>query len=254
MLAAAGWQLIDGELAAWRREGRRPLFWWRDDDVRAPSASLRRLLELSERNHVPIALAIIPDVDLTPLGEALLDRPQVTAIQHGCDHVDRNHGGGFSAEFAPTQPAEDVAATITAAWRRLCSAVDAVPVYAPPWNRLTANVAAALATTPLRAVSVYGANVAPAGAMPRINTHIDVMKWRPPRFRGAPFLLLRLWRQLRVRRRTARWEEPIGWLTHHRNLDEDAWVFMEILLRRLGPTRGIVTWRSIGELADFSSP
>ena len=170
------WSLIEREAGAWRRAGHAPVLWWRDDDARKPSAGLERLLALSHRFATPVALAIIPDVDLSALAAVIGGHPRLRAIQHGCDHVDRNKGGAFSAEFAPDTPADEVAARIAAHWRRLSEAMPAAPIYAPPWNVLTPNVKDALVRTPLRAVSLYGFSESPEARPPRIDTHIDIMK------------------------------------------------------------------------------
>ena len=242
--------MIEGEAAAWARAGHAPLFWWRDDDARRPSEGLYRLLRLSQAHRVPLALAVIPDVDLTDLAGAIAGNPLVRAIQHGCDHVDRNIGGGFSAEFDPAAPDGEVAAAVNAAWERLSRATDAAPIYAPPWNVLTPNVRRALAETPLRAVSLYGALKAAPDGMSEINTHIDIMNWRPARFRGSGAILARLWRQLRARRKDGRWGEPIGLLTHHKNLDPAAWAFLKTFLARAAAPAAGFRWRSALDLID----
>ncbi len=245
--------MIDGEAAAWARAGQAPLLWWRDDDARRPSAALDRLLRLSEARRVPLALAVIPDVDLTDLAGAIAERPFIRAIQHGCDHVDRNVGGGFSAEFNPASPQADIAAAVNGGWRRLSEATNAAPIYAPPWNVLTPNARGALAATPIRAVSLHGALSGARDGLAEINTHIDIMRWRPARFRGTAAILGRLWRQLRARRKDGRWDEPIGLLTHHKNLDADAWAFLEGFLERAtAPTSGF-RWRSAADLVQGGS-
>jgi hypothetical protein len=250
LIETALWALIDAEVNAWRRAGRASLLWWRDDDARQPSESLERLLVLAEGRQAPLALAVIPDSDLPGLADALLAHPSTTVIQHGCDHVDRNRGGGVSSEFSPDTPSADIAATIAESWERLSVVRRTIPVYAPPWNVLLPNARQALKRTPLRAVSVYGASAPNEDGLPDINTHIDVMKWRPARFRGSPAILTRLWRQLRARRLGRRWDEPIGLLTHHKNLDPAAWSFLERLLDRLNARSGAFQWRSIDQLLE----
>jgi hypothetical protein len=248
--ASTLWRMIDGETAAWKRAGHAPLLWWRDDDARRSSQGLERLLRLSCEHDVPLALAVIPDVDLTDLASAIANRPLVRAIQHGCDHVDRNIGGGFSAEFNPFWPVADVAAAVNAGWRRLAEATSAAPIYAPPWNVLTPNVRRALAMTPIRAISLYGALAGPQDGLIQINTHIDIMRWRPARFRGTTAVLSRIWRQLRARRKDGRWDEPIGLLTHHKNLDAEAWTFLEAFLDRATAPESPFRWRSALDLAE----
>lgn len=239
--------MLEGELGTWRAAGHEPRFWWRDDDARQPSPALVRLMDLSAAHGAPIALAIIPDVDLAPIGEAIDGRPLVTAIQHGCDHVDRA-GPPVSAEFQAQTAPEEVAEAIQCGWARLSAATPAAPIYAPPWNVLTPNVATALTSTALRAVSLYGGRRGLGADMIQINAHIDIMSWRPQRFRGAPAILGRIWRQMRSRRRRRSWSEPIGLLTHHRNLDVEAWDFLAAFLARGAAARSPIRWRCASEL------
>lgn len=244
------WEPIEVEVELWAKAGKTPQFWWRDDDARRPSASLSRLLSISSNHQVPVTLAVIPDVDLTELAAEIRDRTLVSVSQHGCEHVNHNKGGGFQAEFAADRPAREVAATLNDAWRRLSQAMDAVPLYVPPWNNLTANVWQALAETPLRAVSRFGPVQHPVEGPAEINVHFNIAEWGPPRFRGAKPILERVARELRIRRREGRWTEPIGLITHHKNNDAESWAFLEAFFdRAAGPGLGF-EWRAIWQLME----
>lgn len=254
MIETVLWALIDTESRAWRRQGHTPRLWWRDDDARKPTPSLERLLSLAERHHAPLTLAVIPDSDVAELARVLLAHPSVKVIQHGRDHIDRNQKGRISSEYAPDTDPGVIAASIIAGWERLSIIGGIIPVYAPPWNVLLPNARQALNATPLQAVSIYGASTAHPDGLPDINTHIDVMKWRPARFRGAPEILTRLWRQLRSRRLGGRWNEPIGLLTHHKNLDPAAWSFLDRLLGQWDRRHASFEWRSIDQLLEDTAP
>jgi hypothetical protein len=236
------WRLVDAELAAWRRAGKTVNFWWRDDDARGPSAALDRLLSVGRRFDVPLALAVIPDRDLAALAGRLAGEGLVSPIQHGCDHIDRAGPGEPSCEFRAEAAPAEIAIAISDAWGRLSAAMNATPLYAPPWNLAPQNVVQALATTPLTHVSLYGGDT--AGPIARLNAHIDVMRWRPARFRGAAAVWLRLRKLLMARRRQGSWADPIGLLTHHRNLDEPAWAFLEEFFTRAASRRDVVQWKT----------
>jgi hypothetical protein len=240
------WVLAEAELGAWRRAGHVARLWWRDDDAREPSPALDRLLALCNRFNAPVALAIIPDRDLAPLAGRLSREPLVCPIQHGCDHLDRAGAQGPSSEFPLESSPDEIAAAINAAWRRLSAAMNPAPIYAPPWNRAPANVAQALAATPLTRLSLYGEDR--VGPQPGLNAHLDVMSWRPAQFRGVAPIMHRLRRLLRARRRAARWRAPIGVLTHHRNLDPPAWAFLTELLAWVARHNRELEWRSAREL------
>jgi hypothetical protein len=250
LIETALWALIDAETGAWRRRGHMPQVWWRDDDARGPSESLDRLFALAKARQAPLALAVIPDLDLTALAAVLPAHSSISIIQHGCDHVDRSPSPQVSSEFAPDTSPDDVARKILSGWERLSVIPGTVPVFVPPWNVLLPNVREALRQTPFRAVSTYGAAAPRSDGLADINTHIDIMRWRPARFRGGAEILTRLWRQLRARRRRQRWNEPIGLLTHHKNLDTEAWSFLDRLLGRLADRTAGFRWRSLGELLE----
>ncbi len=237
------WRAFESEIAAWGRAGRAPTLWWRDDDARGPSPMLDRLIGLSERHRAPVALAVIPDRDLAPLAAAIAGASLLTPIQHGCDHIDRG-AADRSTEFAADTPAAMVADAIGAGWARLAGTLAPAPIYAPPWNVLTVNVAEALKATPLRAVSLYGEDAPAPPGLISLNAHIDIMRWRPACFRGQSEILRRLVRLLQGRRRGKRWEDPVGVLTHHRNLDPESWAFMEALLAR-APA---IAWSAVTQL------
>ncbi|MBV9567125.1 MAG: glycosyl transferase family 28, partial [Hyphomicrobiales bacterium] len=66
---AAAWEQLDMTLEAIANEDETLAFWWRDDDVVAPSPALDRLLRLSERFDAPVALAAIPLLATEALAE-----------------------------------------------------------------------------------------------------------------------------------------------------------------------------------------
>lgn len=236
--AAWAWRRLDHALARWRRAGRRPRLWWRDDDAREPTLQLTRLLGLSERFGVPLTLAVIPDADRSALF-ALLDRRELVSIaQHGVDHKERTTIAGRRAEFRPEASVERIRERIARGWRLLSQHPRAVPVYVPPWNHATPNVLAALEATPHRVLSLYGDAQVQTG-LSIVNASVDVMRWRPPRFRGTAAVAGRIARLLDQRRRRGAWNEPIGLLTHHFNHDEATWCFLE---RLLGRVDGSVEW------------
>ncbi len=55
------WAALDVELALWASKGLNPRLWWRDDDAKAVTPDLERLLALSDSYAVPIHLSVIPE-------------------------------------------------------------------------------------------------------------------------------------------------------------------------------------------------
>jgi hypothetical protein len=237
------WRLLRRELDQWRG---RPLdLWWRDDDARAPSDALRRLIALSERHGAPVTLAVIPDGDRSDLGRLLEDAPLASVIQHGVDHVNRGPADR-PHEFEDGAAAETIAGRIESGWARLADLPRAAKVFAPPWNTAAPSLAGALGLARYVGWSGYD-DMTLAGAPTGVNAHLDVLRWGGgARFRGKARALNRLIRLIRERRLAGAWDAPVGLLTHHLDHDEATWAFLARLLEEVG--RGGVRWRSAQEL------
>ncbi|WP_421737934.1 DUF2334 domain-containing protein [Caulobacter sp.] len=227
--------LLGPELARWKAAGHAPVFWWRDDDARRPSPALDRLLELSRRFGAPITLAAVPDGDLPALAQVCASTPGVELAIHGFRHENRAPAGQPSGEVNDQDSLEGVAAEVEAAIAVFARAGVEAELFVPPWNNAHPTLDAALVRHGL-VVSRYGELRAPGAAPPRIDAHLDVMRWKPTaRFRGARRFLLRARRLLVERRVRGLWDDPIGLLTHHLDHDEASWTFLEAFLARFTP-------------------
>jgi hypothetical protein len=239
-MAAVTWRELEQELA------RRPAaFWWRDDDAMLVSDSLRRLVALSGERKIPLALAVVPEGAAPQLFELLHDR--VTVLQHGTDHRNRAEPGGKKTEYPQGEPVEAALARISAGMERLRGAAGKklLPVLAPPWNRIGAEVQKRLPTIGITGLSTYGARASaePVPGLRQVNTHVDIVAWkRGKRFIGEEAAFGALARALGR-------DEPIGWLTHHAMHDEEAWDFLERLFTLKG-----ARWLSAAEAFSYTRP
>lgn len=229
------WRRLEEELARWRHAGRTPDFWWRDDDATTPTPALRRLLALSAKSGVPLALAVIPLAAVPELFAELT----ACVLMHGTDHRNRAAGGAKKTEF-PQAEAEDAALARLASGRARLAALAGpafVPVLAPPWNRFKQALVPKLPEVGLRGLSRYGPRA--AGGAFEVNTHVDIIDWRGSRaFCGEDTVLEMALTHLAARRTgTADAAEPTGLLTHHAVHGAAAWDFLEHFFdttRRLG--------------------
>jgi len=235
---------LEFELAQWRRRGRKPCVWWRDDDAREPSPALDRLLVLAE--GLPLSLAITPDGDLEGLARRLSGVRDLTVSQHGVDHQNRRAPGADPNEHPPGTSAAAIAERIAAGRRRMEAAGLTPRFYTPPWNHIDDLLPDALAQAGFTSLSASAAGRATIG-FSRLDSHLDILRWKPgPRFRGDGRVILSLVKRLRDRRRAGDFTAPIGLLTHHLAHDEAAWTFLEGFLR-LARTR--FAWVSFGAWA-----
>lgn len=234
------WRELEQELA------RRPVaFWWRDDDAMQVSDSLRRLVALSGERKIPLALAVVPEGADPDLFELLHEG--VTVLQHGTDHRNRAEPGGKKTEYPRGEPVDAALARISAGMQRLRGAAGRklLPVLAPPWNRIGAELQERLPSIGVTGLSTYGARASaePVPGLRQVNTHVDIVAWRRgKRFIGESEALALGLRHLRA-------DEPIGWLTHHAVHDAAAWEFLERLFTLKG-----ARWLSAAEAFSYTRP
>ena len=251
----ASWRTFQEEIARWAESGRAVEFWWRDDDASRADPALTRLLGLSQKMSIPLALAAIPALSEGEAFQGLA--PLVCVLQHGTDHANRAAAGEKKTEFPASEPVPSALVRLDAARRHLEAIAGSrfLPVLAPPWNRMPDRLASQLAGAGLRGLSQYGprSRTESAPGVPQINTHVDIIAWRADRaFVGEEQALSAASSHLAAKRLgTADPREATGWLTHHAVHDESAWTFLERLFES---TRGLpaVAWRQPEELFNNS--
>jgi glycosyltransferase involved in cell wall biosynthesis len=231
---------IDGvlrrELDAWARAGLTARFWLRDDDAVSDTEELRRLLGLAQEVGITIALAAIPDRADASLARLVADAP-CCVWQHGyrhdwrdereCEEFTKGEFGEGRLLKAMTDDAEQGQRALDrvfgpAGWQR---------VFVPPFHALSISFKAMLPSLGYWGVSA-GCPLTPRlDAVAEVNADIDIMNWPERRFMGADSTGAMLVEQLKLRRTgSLPVDRPIGLLTHHPALDDDAWRFLEQLL------------------------
>ena len=133
-----------------------PIFF-RDDDAGWDDVALGALLDVFERHDVPVDVAVIPAALDAVLARGLCERARSARVrlhQHGYAH--RNHEvEGRKCEFGPSRSRVEVARDVAAGRLRLADTLgrDVDPVFTPPWNRCSADTAAALFDQGIRILS-----------------------------------------------------------------------------------------------------
>ena len=260
----AAWGAFAAELDAWGAAAQPATFWWRDDDTGPADPALPRLLRLARDAGIPLGLAVVP-AWLAPETAEYLRRPGsgLAILQHGIAH--ENHETqpppGIRkvkpAELGPARPAGVVLQALVEARARLQSAAGSawLDVLVPPWNRIAPEVRSALAARGYRGLSVFGPRERPAAppGLREVNCHVDPIVWREgKRFVGASATLDRLRAHFAARRSgTADPTEPTGLLTHHRDMGEDLWAFLDVLFPRLR-THEAVRFPAIAALFELT--
>lgn len=223
--------VLGAELALWTRAGHTPVIWWRDDDARSPTGALEQLLALSHRHDAPLTVASIAGPSLPALVRRLEAEPGVEIAVHGFRHINRQPDGRGFGEIVAEDDIDWVRGQLRTAVSTFHRAGAAPTLFVPPWNNLAPQLLAVLPDSSLRAVSGFDQASATTNGVARLDTHLDVLRWKDgARFRGAWKFLSRMRRLLAQRRKAGQWDEPIGLLTHHLDHDRDTWLFLERFL------------------------
>lgn len=247
--APVDWTIFVGELDRLAEQNATVSFWLRDDDAVAPTQALERLFTVAD--GVPLALAVIPSGATPELADRVAAENDCAVLQHGFAHTNHAAPDERKSELGDDRPLVRVLDELHTGHARLQElfAERALPVLAPPWNRIADDVAADLSTLGITGLSRFGAVRRQWPGLRQANTHIDPIDWRGTRGHlGDTAVLGDLLGEVRRRHvdRTLR-DEPIGILTHHLVVDEAGWSF---LARFISETRRhpAVLWRHPAQL------
>lgn len=231
----ATWDDLDTELELWDASGRLATLWWRDDDAIEPTHRLDQLLTISFDNHAPCAIAVVPNLLKPELVPVLNNSPFAFPLQHGFQHINHAPKGEKAAEFGNHRDRQLIEAELSEGWGYLSALDRLAPVFVPPWNRMSDELNAHLASLGIIGVSQHAPRKfeIAKGGLRQVNTHVDIINWRANRgFVGEGKALHELISHLSARRLgSVDAEEPTGVLTHHLDHDEGCWSFMDKLLR-----------------------
>ena len=241
---AVDWSLLDRALDRAGDQGSPVRFWWRDDDAVADTPQLDRLLRLARRYDAGIGLAVIPKTIEPSLAARLTDEDKVFALVHGLSHDNHAPVGDKKAEFGAHRPRDvmesEAGLALQVARERLGSKL--LPVFVPPWNRISRDFVPSLPRLGFRGLSTFTDRKAahPVPTLVQINTHVDPVDWHGTRSLAEPPLIVGNLASA-IERRVAGHadrDEPIGFLTHHLVHDDVIWELCERLIAHLA-ARGI---------------
>ena len=208
--------------AALRAAGRPVRFWWRDDDAIAPTPALERLEGLARAARMPVHIAVIPANATPELAAITTGSDTLVPVVHGWAHADTSAPDGKKSEFQRDRPeAENETARGLARMRDLFGP-SLVPMFVPPWNRISDALVAKLAAQGYRGLSTFGTRGAEtAHGLRVINTHVDPIFWRGNRGLADTGGII----DSAVAHLRSGSSEPLGLLTHHLVHTPDIWDF-----------------------------
>jgi hypothetical protein len=202
--------------------------WWRDDDAGRDHPRLHRLLALAQARQAEPALAVVPAWLESRAVDSITACPLAVVLQHGIAHADHARAGEKKVELGGRVLPADLQADLLAGTSRLRDAFPAafLPVLVPPWNRIAPEFVAELPGWGFAGLSRFGRAAVRTESLREINTQVDLILWREGRrAMGLPELTAAMIAALRSAA-----GEPVGILTHHLAMDEDAFLALDRVL------------------------
>lgn len=227
------------ELDAWAKIGLTAELWWRDDDAGVPCPALDQLLSLSDRHAVPCGLATVPTRAGDPLRKSVSNALHIWVLQHGYAHINHAPSGNGAWELGLHRPTSVVLDELRSGMTKLSQLFKDrfVPVIVPPWNKMDAELLPYLPVMGFRGVSAsYKEHrPVPPGDLRVADAHCDLLSWKDKahgaKFAGSGKCVTNIVSHLKSKRTGLTDEtEPTCVLTHHLEMDDDAWHFMDTLL------------------------
>lgn len=221
--------------------------FFRADDVGAPGARFRELMEIFRARRAPLSLAVVP-VWLTAtrcpvITKGATDTGLFCWHQHGYRH--KNHEpAGKKMEFGESRSRAEVVADLARGMERLHGLMGplAVPVFTAPWNRLGETALEVLGELGFCAVSrSKGAKPPAPRKLPDFPVHVDLHTRKEPT-PGAG------WDALFSELSQALAGGLCGVMIHHQRANPAAWEFLDLLAAKAQATPGIETVH-LGHLA-----
>lgn len=244
------------ELDVWAKANLTATFWWRDDDAAEPCVSLDKLFALSDRQGVPCGLATIPAKSGEPLRKAVSGAGHIWVIQHGYAHINHANKGEGAWELGLHRPTSVILDELRDGMVKLSQLYKDrfVPALVPPWNRIDPELLPYLPVMGFRGLSAsYKSHrPVPPGDLRVADAHCDLLTWKGPdktaRFAGADQCVERIVSHLTDKRMgKADDTEPTCVLSHHLEMDSEAWDFLDLLLS-FTRTHPAVNWMSPADI------
>lgn len=213
---------VFAELENWISDKGEPRqVWWRDDDTGRDTVALQGLLSLRRKLGVPLVVSVVPSWISQECAEALSTESDVYVAQHGWDHVDRSLPSQKSIELGGRSDAAFVLGNLRrgAAVLQRMRLPRLLPLLVPPWNRIADDVLAGLCPMGFQSVSTFVRDKRGVDfGLRHINCHVDPIVWRE----GKRLMSAAELAEVTIRQLEREGRQPIGLLTHHLDMNDEA--------------------------------
>jgi hypothetical protein len=205
--------------------------WWRDDDAVTGTPSLQKLIDLRRKWDVPLALAVVPANAAASLFSAICSEQDIDILVHGFAHINHAPPGERRSELGPYRPRAEIEQELKQGLARLQELhPQTLPVLVPPWNNREPALLEALPTLGYTGVSGWNARnkLRAVPGLAAACTHIDLFHWRDGgRLKSLEEMITSV--ETEIARQSKEGSEPIGILTHHLQMNNDAFARADTL-------------------------
>lgn len=226
-------KIADGINSGCSKADKKPLLFFRADDIGIPSDQFTQMITLFKKYSAPLCLATVPgwvndDRLVSLLKITGKSSSQWCWHQHG--YVHRNYElTGKKQEFGPSRSAQDISLNLRRGRKRLKTLLkdDFLSLFTPPWNRCSQTTIDTLMDSGFVGMSrSRGASPTAPEYFPdfQVNVDLHTRKETSPET-GFINLLLEIEAGLESGR--------CGIMLHHQRMNRKAICFLEILLREI---------------------
>lgn len=210
-----------------------PKFFFRADDIGAPSKNYSRMMALFLTYEIPLCLAVVPAWLTRKRWEAMDDfvkkgQDLFCWHMHGYRHMNYEVQGK-NQEFGPIRSTTAVLNDISRGRERLQSILGEkfTPIFTPPWNRCSIETMQVLKEIGFKGISrSYGSMPNPPDGLEEFPVHVDLHTRKEKTSEQG-------WQQLFKEITKGMQFSACGIMIHHMRMNEQAFIFFEYLLERL---------------------
>ena len=241
-------------LETFQERGKTIHLFLRDDDIDSDESTLRTLCDITISHGIPLNLEVIPG-RLTPETIRFLknlkriDPSLIGLDQHGWCHTNHEKEGR-KCEFGISRSFEEQLKDISAGKATLEEALGErfFPAFTPPWNRMTEDTCRVLDELGFLVLSKdRGKHPVTGYRFREISTTLDLYQWQSGATMKAPEAIAQA---LTIQFNEL---EAIGLLLHHKVMDEEAFSFLNALLKLLR-AYPCVQFHTFQTLLEFPQP
>lgn len=233
---------FDIGLTDWKASAKtksRVQLFFRADDIGVPSENFRKLIQLFQKHHLPLCLAVVPSwltasrlrqlYDITGL-----DTAQWCWHQHGRLHKNFEPQGK-KQEFGPARSADEIRHHLILGKNRLQDILQErfALYFTPPWNRCSMATVQALDTLGFLGISRF-ARAKPdiSGILPEYAVNVDLHTRKESTAESAANALF-------TQLQTALASGFCGIMIHHQLMNEHAFFLLDMLLAEVAQRAAI---------------